>query len=82
MNFTAKIKNHTISDVCFNGTVGNKIADGTLMYVIDNDERVVSGEFNVREGLITDLVDIDDDTYELYIEGRKGDDLKFDIKKW
>lgn len=85
METTAKIGNHTISDVSFSGSkeFNDKYGcEGTLQFRVDDEWRVVSGQFGVRNGRIVALTAIDDTDYELSIEGREGDDLSFEIVKW
>lgn len=85
MKTTAKIGNHTISDVSFSGL--KEISDeygveGTIQFRVDGEWRCVTGQFGVRNGRIVELITIDDTDYELLIEGRDGDDLEFEIAEW
>lgn len=85
METTAKIGNHTISDVSFSGSkeFNDKYGcEGTLQFRVDDEWRVVSGQFGMRDGRIVELTAIDDIDYELLIEGRNGDDLEFEVKEW
>jgi hypothetical protein len=85
MKITAKIGNHTIGDVSFNGSkeISDKYGvEGTLQFRVDDEWRVVTGQFGVRNGRIVELTAIDDTDYELLIEGRNGDDLEFEVVEW
>lgn len=85
MKTTAKIGNHTISDVSFSGLkeISDKYGvEGTIQFRVDDEWRCVTGQFGVRNGRIVELIAIDDTDYELLIDGRNGDDLEFEIAEW